>query len=87
MKNYLICKIQDVTDVDGNVLGNRICDVSDTTFPVSNAYEWKQYAEFVDVYTGAWYWDNDKPVEYVVPRTPITVAPNAEQPTTDLESL
>jgi hypothetical protein len=67
MKNYLICKIQDVIDVDGNVLGKRVCDVSDTTFPVSNDYEWKQYVEFLDIYTGQWYWLGDKPVEYVAP--------------------
>jgi hypothetical protein len=87
MKNYLICNIQEVADVDGNVLGKRVCDVSDSTFPVSADYEWKQYAEFVDIYTGAWYW-LEKPVEYVAPPTPMAVAPETEQPTTtDLETL
>ena len=79
MKNYLVCNIQDVIDVDGNVLGKRVCDVCDTTFPVSNDYEWKQYSEFVDIYTGWWYW-TDKPTEYVVP--PITT-PNTGQPSTE----
>jgi hypothetical protein len=67
MKNYLICNIQDVTDVDGNILGKRVCDVADTTFPVSDDYEWKQYAEFIDVYTGAWYWSDNKPNQYNLP--------------------
>ena len=71
MKNYLICNIQDVCDVEGNVLGKRVCDVSDTAFQVSDDYEWKQYADFVDIYTGAWYWLDDKPVEYVAPLPPI----------------
>jgi hypothetical protein len=66
MKNYLICNIQQLIDIDGNVLGNRICDVSDTTFSVSDDYEWKQYSEYFDIYTGAWYW-SDKPIEYVQP--------------------
>lgn len=79
MKNYLICNIQNVTDVEGNVLGKRVCDVSDATFPVSNDYEWKQYAETFDVYTGAWYW-SDKPTEYVPPVIP---APLEEQPATE----
>ena len=66
MKNYLICNIQDVTDVDGNILGKRVCDVSDNTFPVSNDYEWKSHLEYFDIYTGSWYW-SDKPTEYVAP--------------------
>jgi hypothetical protein len=70
MKNYLICNIQDVIDVDGNILGKRVCDVSDTTFPVSNNYEWKDYAEYFDIYTGQWYWANNKPNEYVPPVIP-----------------
>jgi hypothetical protein len=70
MKNYLICKIQDITDTEGNVLGQRVCDVSDTTFPVSNDYEWKEYAEYFDVYTNQWYWADDKPNEYVPPIIP-----------------
>jgi hypothetical protein len=67
MKNYLICNIQDITDVDNNVLGKRVCDVADSTFPVSDDYEWKQYAEFIDVYTGAWYWADNKPNQYNLP--------------------
>jgi hypothetical protein len=82
MKNYLICNIQDVTDVDGNILGKRVCDVADATFPVSNDYEWKQYAETFDVYTGAWYW-SDKPTEYVAP----VVAPTTAQTPTKEELL
>jgi len=66
MKNYLICNIQDVIDVDGNVLGKRVCDVADETFPVSDDYEWKQYAEFIDIYSGDYYW-SDKPTEYIRP--------------------
>jgi hypothetical protein len=66
MKNYLICNIQDITDVDGNVLGKRVCDVSDVTFPVSNDYEWKECVDFFDIYTGAWYWA-DKPTKYIPP--------------------
>jgi len=66
MNNYLISKIQDIYDVEGNDLGNRVCDVSESTFPVSDDYEWKQYEEYFDVYTGQWYWDN-KPVEYIPP--------------------
>jgi hypothetical protein len=79
MKNYLICNIQDVIDIEGNVLGKRVCDVSDTTFPVSNDYEWKQCAELFDVYTGQWYWADEKPGEYIPPFIP---APTEEQPTT-----
>jgi hypothetical protein len=74
MKNYLICNTQDITDVDGNILGKRVCDVSDTTFPVSNDYEWKQHNEVIDVYTGYWYW-SDKPTEYVGPDISPTTAP------------
>jgi len=74
MKNYLICNTQDVTDVDGNVLGKRVCDVSDATFPVSADYEWKQHNEAIDVYTGYWYW-SDKPTEYVAPVVTPTAAP------------
>jgi hypothetical protein len=76
MYNYLICKIQDVTDVDGNILGKRVCDVCETTFPVSDDYEWKQSAGFFDVYSNQWYW-TDKPVEYVIPSSY-----NPQQPTT-----
>jgi hypothetical protein len=77
MKNYLICNIQDIIDVDGNILGKRVCDVCDATFPVSNDYEWKEYSEYFDVYTGQWYW-TDKPTEYVAP------APEQqEQPATE----
>jgi len=75
MKNYLICNIQDVTDVDGNILGKRVCDVSDTTFPVSDDYEWKQCADVLDVYTGAWYWADEKPNQYVPP----VAVPTAEE--------
>jgi hypothetical protein len=78
MKNYLICNIQDVIDIDGNVLGKRVCDVSDNTFPVSNDYEWKQYAEYLDIYNNEWYWADDKPVEYIPP--PPKPAPKDEQP-------
>ena len=67
MKNYLISNIQNILDIEGNVLGKRVCDVADTTFPVSNDYEWKQYSEVIDVYTGDWYWLDDKPVLYVRP--------------------
>jgi hypothetical protein len=80
MKNYLICKTQNVVDVDGNILGKRICDVSDTKFPVSNDYEWKEYAEYFDIYTGQWYW-LDKPTEYIPPLPPIEPAEN--QPSTE----
>jgi hypothetical protein len=79
MKNYLICNIQDVIDIEGNVLGKRVCDVSDTIFPVSNDYEWKQYGEWFDIYTGQWYWLSDKPNEYVPPSIS---KPSEEQPTT-----
>lgn len=78
MKNYLICKLQDVTDVNGIVLGKRICDVADTTFPVSNDYEWKQYSDFVDIYTGDWYW-TDKPVSYVPPPSLDDIKRRADQ--------
>lgn len=64
MKNYLIYKKQDILDVDGNVLGKRVCDVSDVAFPVSDDYEWLQYAELFDIYSNEWYW-SDKPVEYI----------------------
>jgi hypothetical protein len=77
MKNYLICNTQKITDIDGNVLGSRICDVSESTFPVSDDYEWQQYAEHVDVYTGQWYW-TDKPTEYVAP-----IPEPQEQPVTE----
>jgi hypothetical protein len=66
MKNYLISNTQEVIDIEGNVLGKRVCDVSDVTFPVSNDYEWVQHTELVDIYTGAWYW-TDKPTEYTPP--------------------
>jgi hypothetical protein len=80
MKNYLICKIQNITDVDGNILGNRICDVVDNIFPVSDDYEWKEYAEYFDIYTGQWYWADNKPNEYVAPNPqPI---PEPQQPAT-----
>jgi hypothetical protein len=81
MKNYLICNIQDVVDAEGNILGKRVCDVSDITFPVSNDYEWKQYAEFVTVYDNQWYWADNKPNEYVLPATNITFDEN--QPATE----
>jgi hypothetical protein len=80
MYNYLICKIQDIVDVDGNILGNRVCDVSETTFPVSNNYEWKEYAEYFYIYTGQWYWADNKPTEYIPPLPPIEPAEN--QPVT-----
>jgi hypothetical protein len=70
MKNYLISNIQEIFDVDGNLLGKRVCDISDSTFPVSDDYEWKQYEEFFDIYTGAWYWF-DKPTEYIAPLPPV----------------
>lgn len=76
MKNYLICKIQDIVDADGNILGKRVCDVTDSTFPVSNDYEWKEYAEYFYIYTGQWYWADDKPNEYVPPITNTTPAEN-----------
>ena len=76
MKNYLICNIVDAIDIEGNILGKRVCDVSDTTFPVSDDYEWKQYTEFLDIYTGQWYWADDKPNEYVPPVVNITPAEN-----------
>lgn len=79
MKNYLICNTQDVLGIDGNLLGKRVCDVSDATFPVSNDYEWKQYPDFFDVYTGYWYW-SDKPTEYIIP--PV-ITSNTDQPTTE----
>lgn len=83
MKNYLIVNIQDVIDVEGNVLGKRVCDVSDETFPVSNDYEWKEYSEFIDIYTGVWYW-TDKPIQYVPPAIPVA----EDQPTSSgLEDL
>lgn len=66
MKNYLISNIQQLTDLEGNILGRRICDVCDNTFSVSNDYEWKEYSEFIDIYTGVWYW-TDKPTEYIPP--------------------
>lgn len=78
MKNYLICNIQDIADVDGNILGKRVCDVVDATFPVSDAYEWKQHAETFDVYTGAWYW-SDKPTEYVAPAPQPTAEQNKDR--------
>lgn len=81
MKNYLICNIQDVIDAEGNVLGKRVCDVVDITFPVSQDYEWKQYAEFIDIYTGGWYWADDKPNEYI-PTPPLVQTPADEQPVT-----
>jgi hypothetical protein len=77
MKNYLICNIEKIIDVEGNVIGSRICDVSDTTFSVSDDYEWKQYAEYFDIYTGQWYW-SDKPTEYVPP-----ISEPEEQPITE----
>jgi hypothetical protein len=77
MYNYLICKTQQIYDIQGNDLGSRVCDVSESTFPVSDDYEWKEYAEYFDVYTGSWYWA-DKPTEYVAP------APEPqEQPVTE----
>jgi hypothetical protein len=66
MYNYLICTIQNIKNAEGNDLGNRVCEVSESTFPVSDDYEWKQYDEYFDVYTGQWYWDN-KPIEYIHP--------------------
>jgi hypothetical protein len=86
MKNYLICNIQDVTDVDGNILGKRVCDVSDTTFPVSDDYEWKQCVDVLDVYTGYWYW-SDKPTEYVAPSVAPTAAPTKEELLAKIEAL
>lgn len=83
MKNYLICNSQDITDIDGNFLGKRVCDVSEEMFPVGADYEWKQYEEFVDVYTGFWYWADNKPNQYIAPGAPITAALDAEQPTTE----
>jgi hypothetical protein len=80
MKNYLICNTQDVIDIEGNVLGKRICDVSDFTFPVSTNYEWKEYADYFDIYTGQWYWADNKPNEYVPPVIP---ASEENQPTTE----
>jgi hypothetical protein len=78
MKNYLICNFEKIIDVDGNILGGRICDVSETTFPVSNDFEWKEHAKYFDIYTGQWYW-SDRPTEYV---PPVVLAINAEdQPT------
>ena len=85
MKNYLICNIQAVIDADGNILGSRICDISDETFPVSNDYEWKQYAEFIDIYTGEWYW-TDKPTEYIVPPIyPEVIPKEIEIPVTEIK--
>jgi hypothetical protein len=84
MKNYLICSIQDIADVDGNILGKRVCDVSDATFPVSNDYEWEQYSEFVDIYTGNWYW-TDKPTEYVAP--PVITSNTGQQSTEGTQDL
>ena len=75
MKNYLICNIQDITVIGGNVLGKRVCDVCDATFPVSDDYEWKEYAELVNIYTGQWYWLDDKPVEYIPPAPPAPTEP------------
>jgi hypothetical protein len=79
MKNYLICNIQDVIDIEGNVLGKRVCDVCDATFTVSNDYEWKQYEELFDIYTGAWYWSDDKPVEYIPPTPPTPPEPEVTE--------
>lgn len=85
MKNYLICNIQDITDVENNVLGKRICDVSDTTFAVSTDYEWKEYQDYFDIYTGDWYW-SDKPTEYVPP-TPVIIPAEDQPQTTGTQTL
>ena len=86
MKNYLISNTIDLIDVNGAILGKRICDVSDSTFPVSNDYEWKEYSEYFDVYTNQWYWADNKPNEYVPPAIPVDAA--EDQPNSSgLENL
>jgi hypothetical protein len=79
MKNYLICNTQNIIDIDGNILGKRVCDVADATFPVSQDYEWKEHDEYFDIYTGEWYW-LDKPTEYIAP-VPV-ILPAEDQPQT-----
>lgn len=80
MYKYLICKTHQIFNDEGNVLGCRVCDVCEQEFPVSNDYEWVDYHEYVDIYTGAWYWSDNKPNEYIVPVPPKPVVPETEQP-------
>jgi len=75
MKNYLICNTQDIVDFNGNTLGKRVCDISETTFLVSEEYEWKQFSETLNIYNGIWYWSNEKPEEYI----PINTAEQNKQ--------
>lgn len=71
MNYYLISKIQNIINEEGIVLGPRVCDVAESIFPVSTDYEWKEYAQRIDIYTGYWYWADNKPNEYVAPIPPI----------------
>lgn len=79
MYKYLICKTHVFYDEQNNLLGPRVCDVCESTFPVSNDYEWIDYPEYIDVYTGAWYW-TDKPNQYIPPEPVVAPEdqPNAE---------
>lgn len=63
--NYLICKTQHIVDDNGNDLGGRIIDKSNTEFQVSSDYEWMQSDIDCDIYVGQWYMLDGNPVEYI----------------------
>lgn len=68
MKNALISPNEPVYSYDGSLLGERVAQVSDTTFPIAPPLFWVDCAD--DVVADQWYYDSVTQQILLVPLPP-----------------
>ena len=71
----LICKILPMKDINGDVLGDSVVQVSEETFEVSGAFMWKEINELDYQDLNNLYYLNDEILEYTPPTVMDIVGP------------
>jgi hypothetical protein len=76
MKNALISPNEQVYKYDGTLLGDRVAEVSDTTFEVNLILFWVECAD--DVVADQFYYDTETQTIIAVPVKPVPPAPTPD---------